>query len=1019
LEKQKTILIVDDEPFNINLLKELLGEDYYTMVAKNGKQALQRVFSGTLPDLILLDIMMPEMDGYEVCQQLKVNPESAGIPIIFITAMNQIGDEAKGLELGAADYVTKPISPDLLKLRIRNHLKIRNQSLELTGLLQQQAQDHARIKKSQASLEKAQTIANLGSWDWEIGTNFVHLSFQAYKIFGIEPDNFKPTFESLLEKTHLEERDLVREKVQNALENPENSFDHVHRIVLPDGTQRWVHEIGEIIRGESGSPLFMTAIVQDVTERRATENELRQHRDNLAQLVAEQTAQVKAIVDTAVDAIITINQSGIVETINPAAVEMFGWEPEEIIGKNITMLIPQGPIRDQHDSFLTRYIQTKEKRIIGIGREVTGLRKNGSIFPANLSVGHSEFSKGKHLFVGFISDITKQKQAEKELIIAKEAAEAGAKAKAAFIANMSHEIRTPMNAIIGFSEVVIQDRELAPETKKHANTILSSAKSLLGVINDILDVSKMESGKFALENICFHLPNAMAEALRTLEHQAAEKSLDMTINYDAKLPLRFMGDPARLRQVILNLVGNSIKFTEKGSVKITVKFGEQPRMLHFSVIDTGIGMTPEQTTKVFESFSQADEATTRRFGGTGLGTTISKQIIEMMGGEIWVESELGKGSTFHFTANMAEAIKTDGCLFEDDGPQVDEYRSPRLFNILLAEDIEANATLATLRLEQQGHTVQWVKNGREAVEESQANTYDLILMDVMMPEMDGLDATREIRKIEDNSGESLPILALTASIMREDNDKCLAAGMNGVESKPINFNQLFSTIEKVIPSGAGKPNDKLKIDIQPQVEIDFSHLEKVVDYEKALNTWRAPDVYAKALVAFASERINDANQIEDLLSKDPNDLEPARAVAHTLKGVAGNMGIKVVASLAGEFDENLRSGKLEEVKAKLGELSQALKEAQAAIHKIPLPSDDSSIPMLDFDKQKVKGLMIQLSSTLAELNPDSVEPVLNKLSEYLAKDDLSPIRREVDAFDFDEATVKTRTLANKLGLNLE
>ncbi len=207
-------------------------------------------------------------------------------------------------------------------------------------------------------------------------------------------------------------------------------------------------------------------------------------------------------------------------------------------------------------------------------------------------------------------------------------------------------------------------------------------------------------------------------------------------------------------------------------------------------------MTSEQVAKVFQSFSQADATTTRRFGGTGLGTTISKQIVELMGGEIWVESEPEKGSTFHFTALMTEAKEAEDCLFEKSNTIVDEYISPRTFKILLAEDIEANATLATLRLEQQGHTVYWVKNGRKTVEESQANSYDIILMDVMMPEMDGLDATREIRSIEEKTKARIPILALTASVMREDYNKCLAAGMDGVESKPIDFNKLFSEMEK-------------------------------------------------------------------------------------------------------------------------------------------------------------------------------------------------------------------------------
>ncbi len=249
-----------------------------------------------------------------------------------------------------------------------------------------------------------------------------------------------------------------------------------------------------------------------------------------------------------------------------------------------------------------------------------------------------------------------------------------------------------MNAILGFSEVVLQDTQLSTETERHVRTLYSAAKSLLTIINDILDVSKLESGKFALETVCFHLPNALADALRTVEHRAAEKNLTITIEYDVHLPIRFMGDPTRLRQVVLNLVGNAIKFTPEGNITLRVKPGDKPDMLQFSVCDQGIGMTPEQVSTVFEPFSQADASTTRRFGGTGLGTTISKQIVDLMDGEIWVDSTFGAGSSFHFTAHLPEATVTDGCLYEHDSRIADGYVSPRLFRILLAEDVEANAT---------------------------------------------------------------------------------------------------------------------------------------------------------------------------------------------------------------------------------------------------------------------------------------------------------------------------------------
>jgi PAS domain S-box-containing protein len=280
--------------------------------------------------------------------------------------------------------------------------------------------------------------------------------------------------------------------------------------------------------------------------QRVAAEEIIRHRDHLQELVSLATAEVSAIVQTAVNGIITINAQGIIQSFNPSAEKLFGWTKDEAIGKNVSILMEE-PFASHHDSYLSKFLNTGKAHIIGLGREITAKRKDNSTFPAYLSVGHAQLTETHHFFVGFISDITLQKKAETELRQAKEDAEVGAKAKSAFVANMSHEIRTPMNAIIGFSEVALQDPMLSAETAKHIKTILTSAKSLLGIINDILDVSKLESGKFSLESVCFNLPNALADALRTLENRSKAKGLSLSFEYAATLPIRLMGDPHRLR----------------------------------------------------------------------------------------------------------------------------------------------------------------------------------------------------------------------------------------------------------------------------------------------------------------------------------------------------------------------------------------------------------------------------------------------------------------------------------------
>lgn len=722
--------------------------------------------------------------------------------------------------------------------------------------------------------------------------------------------------------------------------------------------------------------------------------------------------QLSAIVTSTTDAIISKTRDGIVASWNPAAETLFGYTEQEMIGQPIARLIP--PDLADEETWILAKIRNGED-ITHL--ETTRRRKNGELIPVSVTISPIKDAAGTVIGASEIArDISDQKKTERSLKQAKEDAEAGARIKAAFVANMSHEIRTPMNAILGFAEVVLQDTQLPPQSAQHVQIIISSAKALLTIINDILDVSKLESGKLELETVAFHLPNALAEALRVTDHSAADKGLRLVMDYDAELPLRFKGDPARLRQVVLNLVGNSIKFTEKGSVTLSVRPWKQTNMLHFAITDTGIGMTPEQSTKVFKAFSQGDASMTRRFGGTGLGTTISKQIVELMGGEIWVESELRKGSTFHFTVHLPEASVHDGCLYEADRAVVVDYVSPRAFHVLLVEDIETNATLAMLRLQREGHQVEWRKNGREAVDAFQTGHYDLILMDVMMPEMDGLEATREIRKLEKPREQHTPIIALTASAMREDYDMCITAGMDSVQAKPIDFSGLLSAMEQAVPEGQGQPIAVSRIEIVAPIGVDFSPLDGIVDHQNAIKTWRDPVVYAKALASFAADRPRDADEIERLLLASPGNAEPARAVAHTLKGVAGNLFITKVAGLAIKIDSDLKSGQRKTALSELGQLRWLLAEAANAIGKIIPGDDDAAAKAKVVDPAAVAALLADLSSALGKRNPYVAEPILARLAEYLQKADLAPIQQRVDAFDFMGAKARAAALAETLGV---
>jgi len=613
--------------------------------------------------------------------------------------------------------------------------------------------------------------------------------------------------------------------------------------------------------------------------------------------------------------------------------------------------------------------------------------------------------------------ITIKKRTE-QLEKAKNDAESGAKAKAAFIANMSHEIRTPMNAIIGFTEVLLLNQDIPKSASKHIEVILNSARGLLTIINDILDISKLESGKFSLESVCFNFSNAIIQALQTIEQQALEKGLDLKLKIDSSLSKRYMGDPTRLRQVILNLVSNAIKFTKKGTITINIEPSDKSNFLKFSIHDSGIGMTPDQCDKVFESFSQADASTTRRFGGTGLGTTICQQIVDLMGGEIWVESEYGKGSSFYFTAEMIPTKDEKDCLFESNDTLIDEYVSPRVFNVLLAEDIKTNADLVMLRLKQQGHSIEWATNGKEAIDAIQKFSYDIILMDVMMPELDGLEATKRIREIEKNSGEHIPILALTASVMQEDHEKCRQSGMDLIASKPINFDELFSTMEKMVPEGEGILNNTHRIDIWLENEFDFSPVNDVAEVSKALVVWRSEEVYIKALLSFADERCNAAHEIQKLLFTHKNDVTPAKGIAHLLKGLAGNLFLQHVATMSADIDAYLKISDRDSASALLPELDKALQQVYSAINNLDLSPLKKHEPSKPFDRDAVTVLLFDLSSALSELNPDIIEPILDNLEQYIQMNELIDVKEQVEIFDFEKAKKKTILLAHKLEISL-
>ncbi len=640
--------------------------------------------------------------------------------------------------------------------------------------------------------EKNQRLLNIvegaraGTWEWNVQTGETRFNEKWAEIIGYRLEELEPISIKTWQK-FAHPQDLIKsgEALQKHFSGETDYYESESRMKHKDGRWVWVIDRGIVIsRTESGEPLMMFGTHIDITKRKESEEELAASEERFAK-----------IGESALDAVILINEKGRTEYWNPGAERMLGFKSVETLGKKVHDLIVPERYSERFRKGWEKYLATGDGPLLGIINEFSALKKDGSEIPVELSLAKLNIH-GKNWTSAFIRDISQRKKAEKELIEAKEQAESANRAKSEFLANVSHEIRTPLNSILGFSEVMLGSVKNKTD-EKYLKTIYSGGKTLLDLINEILDLAKIESGKLDIIPEYVDFRATISEVKRFFSRQIEEKGLDFSLVIDPDFPKTIFIDEIRMRQILINLIGNAVKFTAEGYVRMRVKSeSRKDDFLDFeiSVSDSGIGIKKIDHNSIFESFMQQSGQDSKKYGGTGLGLTISKKLVEMMNGSIMVESEPGVGSKF--SIRFSRVPFSDNIRLNYDSPKSPVKVQFKESLILVVDDLTDNRELILSFLKDYNLRFLEAENGEEAIKIAAAELPDLILTDIRMPVMDGYEAARLIKSCD--STEHIPIVAVTASVFKKDSDK-IDKFFDGFIRKPIRKTVLLEELIKRLP----------------------------------------------------------------------------------------------------------------------------------------------------------------------------------------------------------------------------
>ena len=800
----------------------------------------------------------------------------------------------------------------------------------------------AEAQASAGALQEAQELAGIGSWRWDVVDDLHTWSAEINRLYGRAPGAEPVPFSELGRYFTPESWSRLSTATQRALATGE-SYRLDAEVITPEGDHRWVVLRGADKRDESGRVVELHGTVQDITDRKRAELALQEAQaatiedQRLARLaalsltedaiLARERAEAAAAslsklalaVEQSPESIVITNLRTEIEYVNEAFLKATGYRREEVLGQN-PRILQSG--RTPRETYVGMW------RALAAGNmwrgEFQNRRKDGSEYVEHAIITPLRAPDGRTThYVAVKEDITEKTRIREELDryrhkleelvasrtaeleVARAAAEGANRAKSAFLANMSHEIRTPMNAIVGLTQLLRRAKP-ARQQADWLTKIDGAAAHLLSIINDILDLSKIEAGRLTLELADFSLDAVLDHTRSLISEQARKQNLRVEIDRGS-VPTWLRGDATRLRQALLNYAGNAVKFTHHGTIVMRARVLEETAddlLLRFEVEDTGIGINADHLPKLFEEFEQADISNTRKFGGTGLGLAITRRLAQMMGGEVGVQSTEGQGSLFWFSARVLRghgAVPATLPAAASD-PESELRHSHPGIRVLLVEDNDVNREVAMELLHGAGIAVDTAGDGIEAVEKARVGQYDLVLMDVQMPYMDGLEATRSIRGLP--GWQNLPILAMTANAFDDDRRDCLDAGMDDVIAKPVAPDALFATLNRWLPES-----------IQPDAEtVTAANVDARLaaipglDPVLGLRSVRGKVAsYLRLLRQFAENHQGDLQTMRDRLAA--GDRDSARAIAHNLKGAAGMLGATSAQRLAAELEAAIRENR--------------------------------------------------------------------------------------------------------------